>query len=517
MMIYLVVSCSTAKDNEEKAFFEDKSIPLKQKLEKVLESENLSEMGLSEEEIFWIQKFYEYKRNQPCWINDSTFTEKGIQMKQAQNRSIWFGIPQNRLRHTKKKRLNWIEEEIQTTLNMSLITHDLFNGFIQYNSKKYKPSKMVSVEFMDSLMAAYQEKNWDRMFLSCGTGDTNYRFLADQLYNYCLKYPVDRTTFNVVTEKEDAAKSKSESVKSLVSKGYLLKENEADETLYLEALNLFQEHNGLRSDGKIGKYTALALNESNYNKILRASLSLDKIRQHSKKPKKFIQINIPEYTLRFVADDTLRAAHRIIVGKTVTPTPELESVLRNIVVYPYWTVPYSICKNEILPAARRNSGYFARNNYKLYSGSNEINPNSVNWKKIGGFPYKVVQNPGPGNSLGVIKFEFNNTFSVYVHDTPNKGLFNTDVRSYSHGCMRCDKPIDLAKTILDFDTMPRQKRNPVTRDTLDTLLSRRKNHVVPLKYSFPIMVEYITVCASPNLIFYPDIYKRDESYLRFMR
>jgi murein L,D-transpeptidase YcbB/YkuD len=84
--------------------------------------------------------------------------------------------------------------------------------------------------------------------------------------------------------------------------------------------------------------------------------------------------------------------------------------------------------------------------------------------------------------------------------------------------MRCDKPVDLAKTILDFDTLPRQKRNPVTRDTLDTLLSRAKNHPIPLKYTFPIYVEYITVRASrKSLTFHPDIYLRDEEYLKLLK
>ncbi len=514
----MLYGCSGQKIDEEKAFFEDKTIPIKEKLSKVLETENLVKLGCNEEEAAWLQDFYDRKKGNPIWINDSTFHDKGLKMKFTLSRSIWFGIPESRTKRKLPQSLNWVEEEVITTLKMAELTRDIDKGYLDLSAKRFKPKGPVAVDRMDSLLTAHDTTSWDRMFLSCGISDTNYRFLANNLYRYCLQYPIDRTVFRVKTSSDDPENAQKQAANALISKGYLLKEKANNEEDLENALELFQEHNGLHSDGKIGKYTALALNESTYNKVLRACLSLEKIRQHTAFPKKFILINIPEYMLRFVADDTLRAQHRVIVGKTVTPTPQLESTLRTIVVYPYWTVPLSICKNEILPAAKRSSGYFARNNYKLYSGNKEINPGSVNWKSLGGFPYKVVQNPGPRNSLGVIKFEFNNSYSVYVHDTPSKGLFNSDIRSYSHGCMRCDKPVDLAKTILDFDTLPRQKRNPVTRDTLDTLLSRAKNHPIPLKYTFPIYVEYITVRASrKSLTFHPDIYLRDEEYLKLLK
>jgi hypothetical protein len=516
--VFLLLACSGKKVDEQKAFFEDKSITIKEKLAKVLETENLLSFGISEEEANWLQDFYAKKSGSPLWINDSTFHSQGLKMKVTLSRSLWFGVPLGRINRQPKRRLNWVEEEVITTLKMAQLSQDIHTGFLDFTTKKYKPKTLVSVERMDSLMRTYGSISWDKMFISCGVNDSNYRFLANHLYSYCLQYPMDKTVYRIKPESEDPQNAPEQAENALISKGYLLKERSTEDVSYSSALELFQQHNGLHSDGKIGKYTAIALNESTYNKILRACLSLDKIRQHAAFPKKFILINIPEYALRFVADDTLRAQHRIIVGKTVTPTPQLESTLRTIVVYPYWTVPYSICKNEILPAAKRSSAYFGRNNYKLYSGSREISPGSVNWKKVGGFPYKVVQNPGPRNSLGVIKFEFNNSYSVYVHDTPSKGLFNSDVRSYSHGCMRCEKPIDLAKTILDFDTMPRQKRNPITRDSLDTLLFRAKNHPIPLKYSFPIYVEYITVRADQEfLVFHPDIYRRDEEYLKILR
>jgi hypothetical protein len=192
-------------------------------------------------------------------------------------------------------------------------------------------------------------------------------------------------------------------------------------------------------------------------------LPLDKLRKKGKYPEKYIHINLPEYTLKFFANDSLKSVHNLVIGTTDHQTPQLRSKVHTIVVYPYWNVPYSIASKEILPALQANKNYLTKNNYKIYRGENEVNPYSINWKKIkkNTFPYKVVQQPGPKNSLGIIKFEFHNNYSVYIHDTPSKSYFRSDVRSFSHGCMRCENPVELGKLLLTYDSI-RKKPNPIT-------------------------------------------------------
>jgi murein L,D-transpeptidase YcbB/YkuD len=317
--------------------------------------------------------------------------------------------------------------------------------------------------------------------------------------------------------KLDSVHTYRKAIRSLVTKGYL-KEG-SDSLAYVAALKLFQEHNGLKPDGKVGQYTAMALNESSHNKVLRAALVLDRMRVAREYPEKHIRINIPEYLLRYYVKDSLKRIHNIIVGKPENQTPELNSKVRNIVVYPYWNVPYSIASKEILPEAKRSAKYFSRNNFKVYRHDREINPYAVNWSRIkeNSFPYEVIQQPGPENSLGIIKFEFHNNYSVYVHDTPTKYLFKTDVRAYSHGCMRCQDPVDLAKTVLDYDSL-RKKRNDITADSLDSLLTLGENYSIRLKDPVPIFIEYNTVYADrEKFIFHLDIYKRDEEYLKIVR
>jgi murein L,D-transpeptidase YcbB/YkuD len=359
---------------------------------------------------------------------------------------------------------------------------------------------------------------YDQLFLKQGPAtDTMFLFMKEKIYGYCRAYPLDKEVFDMRAFKLDSMQTYHKAVRSLVSKGYL-KEGQ-DSLSYVAALKLFQEHNGLKPDGKVGQYTATALNESTYNKVLRAAFVLDRMRQSQAYPEKHIRINIPEYLLRYYVKDSLKRVHNIIVGKPENQTPELNSKVRNIVVYPYWKVPYSIASKEILPEAKRNVKYLERNNFKVYRHDREINPYAVNWNRIkeNSFPYEVIQQPGPDNSLGIIKFEFHNNYSVYVHDTPTKYLFKTDVRSYSHGCMRCQDPVDLAKTVLDYDSI-RKKRNDITADSLDSLLTLGENYTIKLKDPIPIFIEYNTVYADrEKLIFHLDIYKRDEEYLKIVR
>jgi murein L,D-transpeptidase YcbB/YkuD len=132
-------------------------------------------------------------------------------------------------------------------------------------------------------------------------------------------------------------------------------------------------------------------------------------------------------------------------------------------------------------------------------------------------PFTVIQQPGSHNSLGIIKFEFTNPYSVYVHDTPKKNLFNTVFRSYSHGCMRCENPVDLAKAMLYYDSIPK-KRNPFKPDTLDTLLSQVNHIRIKLLEPIPIYVVYETVVAErDSLIFHLDLYHREEELVKVLK
>jgi hypothetical protein len=511
-------SCSgtTGENSDPTSYFLSDKYSIQDKIKTMLQDENLDAFGYSEGEKQWLRDFYAERKHSPLWVNDSALTKKVIELQTSIEHSLWFGIPENRLKKATFKEYIFVRDEILLTAAAAFMVRDLDSGFMNLQEKKYEPRSFASQKQMNKIL----RKNLplDSIFLQCGPLDSNYRFFATHLYNYCKSTPLDKRSFKIKPFKEDSVQSFSNTKVALVSKGYLSKK-ENDSIKTVDALKVFQAHNGLKTDGKIGKYTAIALNESTYDKVLRAALNLEKLRVKMKDPEKFIRINLPEYRLRYFAKDSLKSVHNIVIGKTENQTPELNSKIRNIVVFPYWKVPYSISSKEILPELKRNSGYLEKHNYKLYRNNTEIDGHQVNWKRIkeNTFPYTVIQQPGPSNSLGIIKFEFFNDFSVYVHDTPSKGLFGVDVRSYSHGCMRCQNPVDLGKMILNYDSLG-IKRNDLTADSLDSLILLKKNYVIRLKDQVPIFIEYSTVTADvDHIIFWLDIYKRDEEYLKFLR
>jgi murein L,D-transpeptidase YcbB/YkuD len=517
-LIYLLKSCSgSVSDNSDTtSYFLSDNYSIQDKIKTMLQDENLDAFGYSEEEKQWLRDFYTKRKFSPLWVNDSCLTKRGIELQKVIDHSLWFGIPENRLEDPKFNTKIFVRDEILLTANASFMVRDLDSGFMNLTEKKYTLRSFPPQDQMHKLLKS--KLPLDSIFLQRGPKDTNYRYLATHLFNFCKSTPLDKRTFRIKPQKEDTIHSFNDTRSALISKGYLEKK-ETDSLKVVEALKVFQAQNGLKTDGKTGKYTAIALNESTHNKVLRAALNLEKLRVKEKDPKKFVRINLPEYRLRYYAHDSLKSVHNIVIGKTENQTPELNSKIRNIVVFPFWKVPYSIASKEILPDLKRNSRYLEKHNYKLYRNKTEIDAHQINWRRIkeNTFPYTVIQQPGTNNSLGIIKFEFFNDFSVYVHDTPSKGLFGTDVRSYSHGCMRCQNPVDLGKMMLDYDSLG-TKRNDLTGDSLDSLLLLKENYVIRLKDQVPIFIEYSTVTADiDKIVFWLDIYKRDEEYLKFLK
>lgn len=518
LLPFFFISCSSDNERIEIDFFANDTIPLRLKMHKALGEEHLNKLGFTEEQKTWIKYFYRSRDYKTSWINDSVINSHGIMALDVLKRSPAYGVPFKRVELPMDTSSLWIDRELVITTKLAYMLYDMNHSFIDRETKKLKPKKMTGLKKYIGFLDRIGKENADSVLLSQGPADSNYRFIINNIHNFCSSYNLDTTHYDITSIKKDSLNTFPKTKAALMSKGYLLK-NTDDSLEIVSALKVFQRHNGLAVDGVIGGNTSKALNESNYDKVLRAILALDAMKTPKALPDKYIMINIPEYLLRFFVNDSLKRTHRIVVGTPENKTPVLTSKIRNIVVYPYWNVPYSIASKEILPALKRNAGYASSNNYKIYRGDTEINPYSVNWSRIreNSFPYRVVQSPGPKNSLGILKFEFYNSYSVYVHDTPAKSLFSTSVRSYSHGCMRSQDPVGLGKTILDYDSVGR-KRNDLTADSLDSLLMLKKHYSIRLKDPVPIYVEYRTVSADRNSItFYLDIYRKEEELIGLMK
>ncbi len=513
-----IQSCSSGKSHKpEIDIIQNDTIPIQDKIKFVLRTENLNLLGFDSEQQLELNIFYEKRGYNPLWINDSNLNINGKSFESTVMHSEFYGIPNKRIHFTHNdKSLNWVQKEVYLTAQIVLMLNDLNNGFMVPHELQFKPKKFHNLDSLEHLKNRYTNYP-DSLFFIQGVPDTNYLKLKNQLYRFCKAYPIDKTSFNVCTQDKDSFYALTETKKALISKGYLSEINSLNETEYKKALFTFQEHNGLNKKQYIDEYTSKCLNESTYKKVLRTCYALERYRWNDTRPKKCIYINIPEYLLRFYHDDTIRATHKVITGKTENPTPTLSSKIYKIITYPYWTVPQSIANKEILPAVKGNVAYLRKNNFKIYGKSGEINPYTVKWAKLSStFPYKIVQDPGVGNSLGIVKFDFHNKYGVYLHDTPSKKLFKKDIRAFSHGCIRCENPLELAKLILDYDSIP-VKRNYFTRDSLDTLIHLQKHQEIKLISSIPIFIEYTTVtCGNEFPIFHFDIYRKEEKILSFL-
>ena len=217
-------------------------------------------------------------------------------------------------------------------------------------------------------------------------------------------------------------------------------------------------------------------------------------------------LNIPSASLFVYYNDTLSLYSRIIVGKPTTPTPTLSSTISQIVVYPYWHVPNKIATKELLPLIKKNPAFLEANNFQVLSKDGKVlDAYSIPWQSLSSsnFPYTIRQSTGCDNALGLLKFEFYSPYSVYLYDTPEKGLFFLNKRYFSHGCMRIEEPLALAHLLL------RQRMNEI-----DTLIHQclKDQKPLTLKIEKPInfVVFYSTVWYTEKngIVFYGNPYKK---------
>jgi len=513
--IALLFACCAEEIPSTDAIFDDK-IALNERIKLALTKDYLADLGVDKKSAHAIFQFYKARQFKPIWANDSTLTAVGETMQKILAHPYCIGIPESRWKKKAATQKELIAKELLMTAQFGFVVTDLRAGFMDTAVSKMKPVQWPEVVLVDENIRKLDTvSDWGLFFTSVAANrHPDYNRLSRGLFAYSFDKTFSPKEFKLPSIKEDSTQCYELAKQSLSDKGYLDPANK-DDSVFMHALSVFQEDNGLKADGVIGTYTEKALEESAQTKVDRAVLSLERWRWREAFPDRYVWINIPEYMLRLYYNDSLLSEHHVVVGKFDTKTPQLQSRIRSIVAYPYWTVPFSITSKEILPALKQNSGYLARNNYKLFRKDEEIDPHTVNWKGIreNTFPYKVRQEPGKGNSLGIIKFEFSNPFGVYVHDTPSKGLFKNDIRSYSHGCIRCQMPDSLARFILRRDN-----QRLMTPDSLDSMLMREEHRTISLKKPVAIQVDYITVTANyeNKLTIHPDIYNRDAAYLKWM-
>lgn len=508
-LVLLFCACQPSKPE---VYFLDRKIKVQKKIEMLLEPASMQELGIDAEGQKLLKAFYAQRKFKPVWSNKKKLTQQGENLSSLLRSPIVLGLPSKRYADLKWSPKYHLKNEIVMSCMLARMQPDLRHGLLDSTRRQMKPVAYSQVP-LEKLFDIPQ--GFDKVaehIMAWGPADTNYRALAKGLFSFATTHPLNDEKIGVPVQKKDSAGAVTQAKRALTAKGYL--KDQASDNDFFDALKKFQAENGQKPDAVVGENTAKALEETNLHRCKRVALAMEKWRWKSPFPNRFIRVNIPEFKLRLFINDSLKSENNVIVGKYENQTPEFSARLRTIVAYPFWNVPYSITSKEILPDAKRNPHYFARNKMRIYRNGTEVDPLAVNWRAIREktFPYSVKQDPGPHNSLGIIKFEFNNPYGVYVHDTPSKGLFRSTVRAFSHGCVRCENPVDLGKLILLRD------ENKMTPDSLDTILARQENFHIQLKSTIPIWFDYISVVPQRNgeLVFLKDIYMKDDEYLKVL-
>ena len=260
----------------------------------------------------------------------------------------------------------------------------------------------------------------------------------------------------------------------------------------IKAVKQFQRRHGLKEHGIVNSTFLEALNTPVKERIRQMLINMERIRWLPKEPPgKFVLANIPEYKLRVFENGQKVMDMDIIVGKAASKTIIFTDQMQYLVFSPYWNVPSSIVRNEILPAMKKNNDYLISKNMEITGYS-------------GGLP-SIRQRPGGSNSLGLVKFIFPNDYNIYFHDTPARSLFKEERRAFSHGCIRLSEPVKLASWLL--------KDQPVwTADKIKEAMEKGEESYVRLKSPMPVVITYFTAWIDRDglLNFRNDVYGHDK-------
>jgi murein L,D-transpeptidase YcbB/YkuD len=284
----------------------------------------------------------------------------------------------------------------------------------------------------------------------------------------------------------------------------------------VRALKGFQRRHGLPPRGLLDEATLQALNVPMEDRILQIAVSLERLRWLLPRlGPRYVLVNIPDFTLTLVEDNRKVATMRVVTGKLYAQTPVLNARITELVLNPSWFVPRSIALEEILPKVRENPWYLKVFDMKVLQGplkeARVVDPWKVDWESVTekNFPYTLVQGPGPTNPLGRVKFILPNPYGVYMHDTPSGELFQERVRTFSHSCIRLEKPLVLARHVLGGSDGWGKVR-------LQEAIARGEQRTLRIKHPLDVYIVYLTAWVEEDgtLHFRDDIYSLDAPLAR---
>jgi murein L,D-transpeptidase YcbB/YkuD len=289
-------------------------------------------------------------------------------------------------------------------------------------------------------------------------------------------------------------------------------DSEIFDDLLEQTVKRFQTRHHLTADGVVGQQTLEALNVPVENRIDQIRINLERSRWvlHAISDQ-FVIADIAGFEVFVYKDDEIIWTSRVQVGRPYRRTPVFKSDITYLELNPTWTVPPGILAKDIIPAVKKDPNYLKDRNIRVIERTGKvINQDTIDWSKYSGrnFPYQLRQDPGPDNAMGLIKIMFPNKHLVFIHDTPSKSLFERTDRTFSSGCIRTEKPFELAEILLDDPAKWNQ-------ESFKRILDSGRTQTVRLPKPVPVLLFYWTAASEPDgsVRFKKDPYNRDAEVL----
>lgn len=412
----------------------------------------------------------------------------------------------------KKNAALWARADVLLTDAYMSIARDLAIGRLAKDSVTLRNDSLVRNDtfFVQHFQESIAQKNIRGSLEQLEPKLKGYTDLKAGIPHFLDSAELKNVTYITYPNKDSAAMMKQVEAR-LAELGFT---RGADSLALKDVIRRYQKQHDIPVTGKVGDKTVTSLNSSDWQKFKRIAVNLDRYKLLSDTlPHQYIWVNLPGFYLQLWNDDTLALQSKIVVGKPLTRTPLLTSKITDMVTYPQWTIPESIILKEVLPGLKKDTNYLKKKGYSLINGKgDEVYASSVKWARYTkGIPYKVVQGSGDDNALGILKFNFNNKYAVYLHDTNQRYFFERSFRALSHGCVRVQRWDKLAHFIINNDSINAPPNVTTFKtDSLKAFLKRKEKHFIPVRTKIPVFIRYAgCVGINGSVKFYDDIYNED--------
>ncbi len=489
-----------------------------------------------------VQNLYRQTGNRPLWIgmqnekklsqliqalNDPLFNYKNKAFDRKSIKRLFFLLDNNEIPPNKRAivyaRLDLMLSNSLVRLVRFIVQGDVDWELVQKKLKGLKESEDIEANWemtikpfpnQEQLISAVIEGNIYSYLNSLIPMERRYKKLIKLLKNYRVMDTFPKIKYSNTPLKIGAESERIEQIKKRlqITGDYPVTapiDQKFGKTLR-DAVMTYQKRFNLKVNGMIDREMTYYLNQPAKKNIQSIITNLDKTKLYPQKfEEEYVEVNIPDFNLRYYKDEKRVVKMGVVVGRTDRPTPLFEDHIQYMVLNPTWTIPDNLIKRDLIPVLRKNPAYLKEHNIHVFSGrkevnitSEDLNPYETSTKSV---PYRFIQFPGENNALGRIKFMFPNKYAVYLHDTDNKSLLSKRYKIYSSGCMRVEKPFRLMHILLEHT------KKSYSQKVIEKILKTNKPKIIKLLKPIPVHILYFTVYEEDGLAYFKnDIYLYDK-------